>query len=107
MAPRQLFVERLLSAGGPETALPPHRYDENRAVTLLTDGRPLVEVDATGELSTVTRLAAEMRDSDSPSLATTTTMTFVQNEAEDRDAPSLWGGTQLDTRRFPADVEQD
>lgn len=107
MVPRQLFVERLLSTVGPETPLPPHRYDEGRAVTLLTDGRPLVEVDSTGELSTVTRLAGEQRDSDSPSLATTTTMTFVQNEAEDRDAPSLWGGTQLDTRRFPADVEQD
>ena len=107
MAPRQLFVERLLAAVGPETPLPPHRYDEDRALTLLADGRPLVEVDATGELGTVTKLAGEMRDSDSPSLATTTTMTFVQNEAEDRDTASLWGGTQLDTRRLPADVEQD
>ena len=88
--------------------LPPHHYDEDRAVTLLADGRPLVEVDATGELSTITKLAGEMSDSDSPSLATTTTtMTFVQNEAEDRDEPSLFGGTRLDTRRLPADVEYD
>jgi hypothetical protein len=107
MARRQLFVERLLSAPGSETALPPQRYDEDRAVTLLTDGRPVVEVDAPAELSTVTKLAGEMRDTDSPSLTSTTTQTFIQNEAEDRDAPSLWGGTQLDTRGLPADVERD
>jgi hypothetical protein len=74
---------------------------------LLSDGRPLVEAAATGELSTITKLASETRDADGPSLGSTTTTTFVQNEGEDRDAADLWGGTQLNTRTLPADVERD
>jgi len=40
--------------------------------------------------------------------AGTETYTAVVGEREDDDAPTAsWGGTQLDTRRFPGDVEQD
>ena len=37
----------------------------------------------------------------------TLTSTAVTAEREDDDAPIGWGGTQLDTRRLPSDVEQD
>jgi hypothetical protein len=75
-------------------------------VNVLSDGSPVVEASRSA-LGTGTFTKATGEGSDSDVSMSTLTNTFVQAESTDRDAPTLWGGTQLDTRRLPADVEQD
>ncbi len=91
---------------------PQSQYDENRDITLLEDGTPLVEANTrSAGTSTFTKNNGERSDADEAARFTgsagTMTSTAVNAEREDNDAPVGWGGTQLDTRRLPADVEQD
>jgi hypothetical protein len=108
---RDLFVEPLLIAPDAPTPKSVSRYDESRDLTVLLDGRPLVEAIPAGGTETITKSDGERDDVDNPALtapiAGTTTYTAIRAEREDDDAPAAWGGTQLDTRRFPGDVEQD
>lgn len=91
---------------GPESV-----YDEGRDLTLLADGTPLVEAERHGGTNTITKATGESDDSDEPARTQaalgTLTSTAVNAEQEDNDAPVGWGGTQVDTRRVPADLEQD
>jgi hypothetical protein len=107
---RNLFVASLLVEPAPPDEEPTAAYNEDRDLMLLLDGTPLVEA-AGGGTDTLTKSAGERDDADehagsSVSLGTLTT-TSVNGEREDDDAPVAWGGTQLSTRRLPADVEQD
>lgn len=128
MASRRLFVEPLLEP--PESAVEPPavvRYDEARSITVTGDGTPCVMIGAppprgatysaqaaegrgggwAGTI-TLTHVDSEQEDADAPAAwAGTTTMTAVHAEQEDVDAPMAWGDTQLDTRAMPADVRHD
>ena len=90
---------------------PPAAYDEDRGLTILGDGTPLVEAGNRGGTQTMTKSTGERDDADehprSSAALGTLTSTAVTGEREDDDAPVSWGGTQVDTRRLPADVEQD
>jgi hypothetical protein len=75
-----MFVESLLirpiEAGPGEIRL---RYDEDRAVTITSNGEPFVETAAVGETHTLTEVRGEHDDRDEePS-----TFTFVQSEGAD------------------------
>jgi hypothetical protein len=109
--PRRLFVAPLLVEADAPASEPRAQYDEDGDVTLLSDGTPLVEAARLAGTSTFTKSEGERDDADeaagfavSPG---TLTSTAVTAEREDDDAPIGWGGTQLDTRRLPGDVEQD
>jgi hypothetical protein len=109
---RLLFVDRLLIAPSEAQPEPVSRYDEERDLTVIDDGTPLVESCGAGGTETFTKNDGERGDADfaSSEMATGATQTYtaVKTEREDDDAPAaLWGGTQLDTRQFPGDVEQD
>jgi hypothetical protein len=83
---RSLFVASLLVEADVPDWAPPSRYDETRDVTVLSDGRPLVE---------------------SSRAAGTFTNTAAVGESSDSDAHARWGDTQLGTRKLPGDVEKD
>jgi hypothetical protein len=108
---RSLFVAPLLVEPEAAESEPPTRYDEERDLTLLGDGTPLVEATRLAGTNTLTKNNGEHDDADEAAriggFAGTMTSTAIRAEREDDDAPVAWGGTQLDTRRLPADVEQD
>jgi hypothetical protein len=111
-ATRVLFVDRFLVTQSAPTPEPPSRYDEERDLTVLVDGRPVVEASVFVGTDTFTKNEGERDDADfslTDQVASGThTQTAVYAEREDDDAPTAsWGGTQLDTRDFPGDVEQD
>ncbi len=108
--PRRLFVAPLLVEADAPASEPRAQYDEDSDVTLLSDGTPLVEATRLAGTSTFTKSEGERDDADEAGFAVspgTLTSTAVTAEREDDDAPIGWGGTQLDTRRLPGDVEQD
>jgi hypothetical protein len=91
---------------------PQSQYDEDRDLTLLGDGTPLVEaITRFAGTSTFTKNNGEHSDADEATCflgsAGTMTSTAINAEREDDDAQARWGSTQLDTRRLPGDVEQD
>lgn len=107
---RALFVDSFLVE--PEAALPEpaSRYDDERDLTVLNDGTPLVEASSATGTSTMTKNDGERSDADEAARvasAGTMTATFATGERVDDDAAARWGGTQLDTRTMPADVETD
>jgi hypothetical protein len=108
---RSLFVAPLLVEAEAPDSEPQSHYDENRDLTVLADGTPLVEAAGFAGTNTVTKSTGERDDADEAArfgvAAGTQTFTAVTGEREDDDAAVGWGGTQLDTRRIPADVEQD
>jgi hypothetical protein len=86
------------------------RYDEDRDLTVLEDGTPLVEASQLAGTETVTRATGEHADADDQARygtsAGTSTFTAVRAEREDDDALAAWGATEVDTRGLPADVKQ-
>jgi len=108
---RSLFVAPLLVEADAPGCEPPSRYDETRDVTVLSDGTPLVESIRPAGTSTFTKSTGERADADEAArfsmYAGTMTNTAATGESSDSDAHARWGGTQLNTRRLPADVEQD
>ncbi len=108
---RSLFVASLLVEADAPGCEPPSRYDETRDVTVLSDGTPLVESIRAAGTSTFTKSDGERADADEAArfsmYAGTMTNTAATGESSDSDAHARWGGTQLDTRRLPGDVEQD
>jgi hypothetical protein len=105
---RELFVERLLVAPSEPLLEPMARYDDERHLTVVEDGTPLVETVGTGGTETLTKATGERSDADSALAVGTSTHTAVRAEREDDDASmQLWCGTQLDTRKLPADVKTD
>jgi len=63
-AVRLLFVDRLLVAPSAPEPEPPSRYDEERDLTVLDDGRPLVEASAVAGTETFTKNDGERGDAD-------------------------------------------
>jgi hypothetical protein len=91
-----MFVESLLmrptEAGPGEIQL---RYDEDRALTVTSDGEPFVETTAVGETRTLTEVRGEHDDKDEePS-----TFTFVQSEGADWTTGD--GASVGESRRTP------
>jgi hypothetical protein len=83
----QAFLVPLLPADGEEPVL---RYDEERALTVLPDGRPFIEASGVGETVTLTKMRSEADDYD-------------QASDDARRQPELLVGTE--TRRVPAEQE--
>jgi hypothetical protein len=109
--PRRLFVASLLVEPDASHYEPASRYDEARDVTVLDDGTPLVECVRAAGTNTVTKSIGEREDTDETARffvgAGTMTKTNATGESSDADDDARWGGTQLNTRRFPGDVEPD
>jgi hypothetical protein len=111
---RRLFAEAfLVSLLDPEQDEPVLHYDEERALTLLSDGRPFIETGHAGRAfagrtDTLTEVRAEQDDFDAPDddtdmLAQLSTLTKVRAERDDFASPEVMFATE--TRQAPG--EQD
>jgi hypothetical protein len=99
---RSLFVEKLLVAPlEPNGVVPELRYDEQRCMSVLPDGRPLIETGLDGRTDTLTEVRAEQDDYDRPEegdrLLVLETTTKVKREGDDIAALLL----ATETRQAP------
>jgi putative ATP-grasp target RiPP len=98
---RRLFAEEfLVPVLDPERPKPELRYDEERQLNVMPDGRPFVEPGRAGSTDTLTEVRSEADDYDPPpgdeALATLGTLTKVQTERDDFAADTL--GLATETR---------
>jgi hypothetical protein len=107
---REYFVENFLqplAAGGRQ---PSFRYDEDRALNVMSDGRALVDVELEGGTVTFTKAEGERDDSDRDREPTTVTM--VEAEGFDHTAlTALRAGTitltEANAEATDADEDED
>jgi hypothetical protein len=103
---RRLFAEAfLVSLLDPEHPEPELRYDEERSLNVLVDGRPFIETGAAGRSDTLTEVRAEQDDYDRPEddrgLGALETITKVKSEREDFVSSTIMFATE--TRRAPGE----
>jgi hypothetical protein len=84
MAGAEHFVENFLQPLEEGDFLPPIRYDEERSLNVMSDGRALVDIELEGGTVTGTKAGGEQDDADRD--REPTTITLVQSEGVDYTA---------------------
>jgi hypothetical protein len=109
----QAFLVPLLPADGEEPAV---RYDEERALNVLPDGRPFIEAGGVGGTVTLTKMRSEADDYDTgsddvrprPELIVGTETRRVPGEQEDFERRSFLSSmTKTEVRAEPDDEDRD
>ena len=84
MAPVEYFVENFLQPLGEGDPQPVIRYNEERSLNVMSDGRALVDIELEGGTVTGTKAGGEQDDADRD--REPTTVTLVQSEGYDYTA---------------------
>jgi hypothetical protein len=103
---RGLFVEQFLVVPlEPDCTEPPLRYDEQRHLNVLADGRAFIETGGAGLTQTLTEVRAEQDDFDRPDddAAALSTLTKIRREGDDMARDVLLFATE--TRQVPGERE--
>jgi hypothetical protein len=103
---RRLFAEAfLVPLLDPEQGEPELRYDEERCLNVMRDGRPFIDTGCAGRTDTLTEVRAEQddfdRSDDEDVFGRLDTITKVRAEGDDFVSPTVMFATE--TRRAPGE----